>query len=280
MLEPSPELARRLEAVDVRLGHALVAAFEALFPREFAGWWELGGGALHALGGRAPLARAIGMGLNKSLPERELEQLVGLLEIHRCAAEVQVCPFADPSLAPRLIARGFTPTGSKLVLAREVHAVDRKLSAPGSFSIHGMHPRESELWARTLAAGFAPVQGNPMSVPAPDALDTLLATAAADGFLGFLVRLGNEVVAAGAIWCAGEVASLLGQVTLTPFRRRGIQRALIAHSLAVASERGISLVKLSAPEHTPSLRNFEVAGFTRMWTNAVLTRPAPAPLRA
>jgi len=278
MLAPSLELARRLEAVDVRLGHALVAAFQALYPREFAGWWELGGGALHAVGGRAPIARAAGLGLDGKLPERDLEQLVELLEIHRRAAEVQLCPFADASLAARLAARGFVPAGSEIVMAREVEAADRNAVAPRSFSIHGMHPREAELWARTVASGYA--AGGAEPEPGPGALDTLLARAASDGFLGFLVRLGNAVVAAGGMCCAGDVATLLRQATYAPFRRRGVQRALIAHALAVAAERGMSLVTLRAREDTCSLRNFEVAGFSRLWSNAVLARPAPDPLKA
>lgn len=279
MLEPSLELARRLETVDTRLGHALVSAFGSLYPNEFAGRWEMGGGALHAIGGRVPIARAVGLGLFGIVGERELEQLVGLLELHRRAAEVQLCPFADASLAPSLLARGFAQAGSELVLARAVHAADREHSARGSFSIHGMQPREAPLWARMVAAGSAPAGGRLETEAATGALDTLLATAASDGFLGFLVRAGNEVVATGAMWCAGDVATLIGHATQAGFRRRGVQRALIAHSLAVAAERGMTLVKLSLPESVHSLQNFESAGFTQLWTNTVLARPAPPPLK-
>lgn len=282
MLEPCFELARRIDAADVHLGHALVLAFESLFPREFADFRELGGGALFAVGGMAPIARVVGMGLVGSVDARDLEQLVGLLDMHQLPAEVRLGALADASLAPRLRERGFAPVGRELVLAREVLATDRNCAAPSHFSIHGMHPREAESWARMVAASLGATRsgaGTATDLPA-GAFDSLLATATADGFLGFLVRLGSEIVAAGGMWCAGDVASLVGHVTHAPFRRRGVQRALIAHSLAVAAERGLGLAKLNVRENTISLRNFELAGFVPVETRAVLARPAAISLRA
>jgi GNAT superfamily N-acetyltransferase len=274
MLQPSLELVCRIEAADARLGLALVRAFEALFPQEFASYLELGGGALYAVGGRTPVTQVVGMGLGGAVSERDLERLIELLDEHRLSAEVQVSGFAEPTLVPRLLDRGFLLVGSEQTLAREVLTSDREHRPSGAFSIHGMHPREAELWARTAATGFAAqgTQPTPAAEAPPGALDAMLATTAADGFLGFFVRLGNEVIGAGGMLCAGDVASLFGHVTLAQFRRRGVQRALVAHSLAVASERGIELLKINTLAQTTSLRNAERVGFQHVDLRRVFLR--------
>jgi ribosomal protein S18 acetylase RimI-like enzyme len=267
MPEPSLHLARRIEAADVRVGRALVRAFEALYPREEACFVELGGAAWYAVGSSKVAAQVVGLGFDGPVDDSDLDRLMELFEARGFSAEVQLASLAEPTLLPRLLSRGFTPVKSEIILAREIVSADRQWTPPIEYSIQGLHPARNAQWVRTVALGF--VKESELS----DSIEHQLhAAVAAEGFIGFLVLLGMEIVAAGGIQCAGDVACLFGHATNERFRRRGLQRALIHHSLAVCAERGLTLAKLSALPDTTSLRNAERAGFAPVYTRTTLTR--------
>ncbi len=269
MLEPSLQLAARIEAAEVAVGSALVRAADALFPNDEAMFVELGGGACFSTGKIQPQAQVVGMGLDAAVIEGDLDRLIELLDARRIAAEVRVASFAEPTLVARLVARGFTPLGSEISLARELSNMDLQAKPPAGYSIQGLHPGRVEQWVHTVALGSYTEAELSQAI-----LQPLLTNTAAEGFLGFVVMQGNEIVAAAGVQCAADIACLFAHATKERFRHRGLQRALIAHSLAVCSERGFTLAKLNAGHDTTSLRNAERHGFVSVYTRAILTRAA------
>jgi Acetyltransferase (GNAT) domain len=75
-----------------------------------------------------------------------------------------------------------------------------------------------------------------------------------------LVSIGGEPVATGGCTLAGDVAHLLGSVTLPAWRRRGAYRAVLAERLRLASQSGarLALVKGRVETSAPILSR---AGF-------------------
>jgi len=75
-----------------------------------------------------------------------------------------------------------------------------------------------------------------------------------------LVSIGDEPVATGGCTVIGDVAHLLGSVTLPAWRRRGAYRAVLAERLRLASQNGatLALVKGRVETSAPILKR---AGF-------------------
>ena len=274
MQEPSLQLAARIEAAEVQVGRALVRAADALFPNDGAMFLELGGGACFSTGKLQPQALVVGMGLGGEVfggevIDGDLERMIELLDARQIAAEARVASFAEPSLVPRLVALGFAEQGNEITLARELSNADFQVKLPAGYSIQGLHPGRVEQWVHTVALGSCTE-----AEMSPAILQHLLTNTAAEGFLGFVVTQGNEIVAAAGVQCAADTAGLFGHATKQRFRQRGLQQALIAHSLAVCSERGITLAKLNAGRDTSSLRNAQRQGFVPVYTRTKLTRAA------
>ncbi len=269
MPEPSLQLAARIEAAEVQVGRALVRAADALFPDDGAMFVELGGGACFSTGEMQPQVQVVGMGLDGALIEGELERMTELLDARRIAAQARVASFAEPTLVARLIAHGFTPQGSEITLARELSNVDLQAKPPAGYSIQGLHPGRVEQWVHTVALGSYTEAELSQAI-----LQPLLTNTAAEGFLGFVMMQGNQIVAAAGVQCAGDIACLFAHATMKRFRQRGLQQALIAHILAVCSERGFTLARLNAGRDTTSLRNAQRQGFLPVYTRAILTRAA------
>lgn len=260
-------IARRIEAADVQIGRMLVRASAALYPREEASFVDLRGG-YYATGGESIAAEVVGMGLDGPVSDGELDRLMELLSARPAGASLRVASTAEPTLLPRLLMRGFSPVGTELCLARAVVLADKHAAATSGFSIQGLLPSRTTLWVSTVARALSGGREPPM-----DLERALRVSAAAEGFIGFFVVLGNEVIGAGGMMCVADIASLFAHATNEYARRRGVQQALFRHSLAICADRGIDWAKLNVPPETATARNALRAGFTEVGTRTVLSGP-------
>ncbi len=102
---------------------------------------------------------------------------------------------------------------------------------------------------------------------------------------GYLREAGGELlVAAGAMMLAtpadgepfatlGGCAALIGLTVLGPYRRRGIQRAMMAARMNLAAERGVRVATIGSRPGAATERNALRMGFALAYTKMIATRP-------
>jgi GNAT superfamily N-acetyltransferase len=137
------------------------------------------------------------------------------------------------------------------------------------------------LWLDLVVTGFEhpDATGAGSGVPAPprEALVQVMQDmAGVAGFHRHVARVDGEP-AGGASMRLDEagLAQLAGAATLPGYRRRGVQRALLAARLAVASRAGCDLAVITTQPGTQSQANAERQGFQLLYARAVLGKDAP-----
>ena len=101
--------------------------------------------------------------------------------------------------------------------------------------------------------------------------------AGARGFSRYVARVEGEIAAAGSMRLFEGVAQLCGAATLPPFRRRGLQTALLHARLADASAAGCDVAVVTTEPGSRSQENVQRAGFALLYSRAVLIKAARAP---
>ena len=90
----------------------------------------------------------------------------------------------------------------------------------------------------------------------------------------FLAFLDDEAVGCGSMQVVDDVAWLGGAATVPAFRKRGVQAALVAYRLQLASELGCELAAVTALSNGPSARNIARLGFPHTHTQVVVEQRA------
>jgi GNAT superfamily N-acetyltransferase len=70
----------------------------------------------------------------------------------------------------------------------------------------------------------------------------------------------------------GEACAIFGATTLEPYRRRGIQQAMLAARLAMALERGAAIATIGSRPGMPTERNVRRMGFNVAYTKVILVK--------
>jgi GNAT superfamily N-acetyltransferase len=262
--------ARRIEAAEADAVAACARTFAArgrlARVREVAGGWAAFAGA------GFPVNRAVGLGMSRPVTAEDLDEVEHFYEELGAVGQVDVCPYADPSLVGLLRSRGYTLLRFFSVLTRPLVVEDA--AAPGAAAapcaVELVGPEHAELWAQTAARAFT----NRQTVPA-DHIDLLLARAATTrpGVRCFLARSGDEPAGVGAVNVHERVATLFSAATMPAFRRRGVQAALVAARLGEAARAGCDLAAVLAEPASDSERNLERSGFRGLYTRAIAVRP-------
>jgi hypothetical protein len=162
-------------------------------------------------------------------------------------------PAAD-ELAGRLFERGFMPTYAWMKFRRGVEA-------PGAVETD---LRIDEVGAEH-AEGFGRVVMGSFGLPAAFE-DWTAALVGRPDWRCFLAFAGDRPAAAGALYVAGDSGWLSLGGTLSEFRRRGAQNAILAARLGTAAEAGCTFVVTETGEQVEgrpshSYRNILRAGF-------------------
>src|SRR5690348_7784049 len=133
-------LARRIEA-----GEAAIA-------RECAAWQrgsailEAGGGIALFQGVDSPLTQVVGMGLNGTVSEAELDAVEAFVRGRGARVTIDLCPLADPGLLETLGRRGYRPTEFNNVLVRPLAGAEITLTP----RVRRAMAEEGDLWSHTV----------------------------------------------------------------------------------------------------------------------------------
>jgi len=265
-IELTMELARELELAEANAAVRCVEAAESGgVSSEFAIEAIAGGFAVYC-GHDSPITQAVGLGLHGPVSEEEFNRLESFYFDRHEAVRVETCPMADTSLVGHYGRHGYRVSEFSNVMAvrPEVTAV---LPPSEAIEIRAARPDEFDLWARTVAQGFA--EGQQVS---EEIVGIMKQFASVPGSDCYLARIEGCVVGGATLAIRGRIAGLFGASTLLEFRRRGVQTALLRARLRRASELGCGLAMSIALPGSISQRNMSRAGFQTLYTRAKFER--------
>lgn len=271
MLEATTALAVRADRAEID--------FCALAGQPCQSLLVAGGRAVYASPG-SPLNKVLGLGLGTPVTDADLDAIESFYSGYGSPVTIELCPLAAPDVPARLSKRGYIVQAFENELARAVpqtplDARDRS----GALRVVEATDADREIWLDVVARGFALGE----SAAATDAADpAVVATGRAmmKGFLHpaitrYLVWIGNEPAGGGSTWVQDGVVGIAGTTTLAAFRRRGVQSALVAHSVNDAFGKADLAIASTAPGSF-SQRTFERLGFQVLYTRVIFVKNAAA----
>lgn len=267
----STELAQRIECVETEL---ISAATRAAGQRTGAATFVIpmaGGAACFAEDG-SPMNKVVGLGFDGVPGDDELAEVERAFAERGTAVQVELSNLADPGIAATLTGRGYQLVSFENVLGQSL------LDDPQPVTPAGVEVRLSDdlaTWIDVVVEGFAhpDEQGVasheefPREIVANAERDMEQAGAAA------YLALCDGVVAGGAgMRMSNGVAQLTGAATIPPYRRRGVQSALLAARLADAARGGCDIAVVTTQPGSVSQQNVQRRGFHLLYTRVILVK--------
>jgi hypothetical protein len=204
--------------------------------------------------------RVIGLGSRGEATERTVDEIIGFFHAARLRRfSILLCPGPQfEMISGWLVARGFQRGAGHALLARDgAQPVPR---APSSLRIARARREDAPAMVSILQRCF----GVPESREAWS-----LAAASSPRYEHFLAFHGAKPVAVGSLGVDDELGWLGGAATLTKWRRKGAQRALIAARLRSAARQGCRWAWVETAVEEPgrpggSRRNMLAMGFEQV----------------
>ena len=257
------QLVLRLEASAVSAGLNLVDSLRLLDPTSPADGCEFLGGALIAMGRGRYVNRAIGVSMNE-LSASDVEAIEQFFVDREVAPSLELSTWAPAPTIAALARRNFTPNWFRSVFAISPRSLDVTQSA--DLRIDRVGEEDVELWLDVFARGFGADHQDTRAISD----EIARASYASQGSQTFIAHLGALTVGCGAVQIVDGVAWLGGAATIPGFRGRGVQSALVAHRLRVATDLGCELGAATAYSGGASARNLSRLGFQHTHTQVVV----------
>jgi hypothetical protein len=263
VLKPLPSadrvLAARIEAAEaenmMRLAKAATAAQSEAAFEPFAG-----GIAVFA-GVGSPMTHAVGIGMQRTVPEAELERMEGFFHDRNSPCVIDLCPLAETSVIAFVQSRPYRLAELNNVMARWITTEEEFENYP---DIRAAALDEIEKVARLILRGF--------SENAPFTEEMVVTMTATFAPMRMWLAGETEPQAAGAMGVAAGVALFSGDATLPEARGKGLQLRLIRTRLLAAQRDGCDLAVASVLPGSVSHRNYERAGFQLIYMRVNLIR--------
>lgn len=266
------QLAARIEAAEVDLIAAACAHVQRRVPDVYT--CALGGGLAACTEPGSPLNKVAGLGF-APCDEHELAAVEAEHDRRDQPLQVELSTLGEPAVATLLTGRGFRLVGVENVLGQ---ALPPSAAFPMPFRGDvAIEPcTDLAAWLDVMVTGF----GTPdtQGVVSHESFDRAVLErvigdfAAAAGVMLFLARIAGTAAGAAAMRVHDGVAQLCGAATLPPFRRRGVQTALLQHRLATALARGAELCVMTTQPGSKSMQNACRQGFALLYARNVLVR--------
>lgn len=250
--------------------------------KEYADIWEpIAGGVMVRAEPGSWMNHAVGAGLNGPVSGAEVDRLVDFYAPHGIEPRIELCPLVDPTFVAELERAGFTLRALENVLFRPITRGETFTTphpAPPGLVIEQVDatdPAAVREYTLAAMAGFLPPD-TPGIESFIESSERVVRNARTRSFVARLPNeAGGAVVCVGGMSIDGDVAALFGLTTLEPFRRRGIQQAMIAHRLRAAAEGGAKVVTIGSRPGAHTERNVRRMGFHVAYTKPVLAKRGP-----
>ncbi len=263
--------ARRMEAAEEFGALRYAQAMQIRKPDMGATWEEFLGSHIVFVARHSPVGRAHGLGFAGKVTPDDIEHVEKFYFERGADAQVDVCPYADPSLFESLNQRGFQVAEFNQTLARWILPGEKFVVQPANgIEVRRVKQEEAPMWSRLCARVFFEDQ-------APRFSDFFLPWAAPEHPLALAAFAGKEMVAVagGLVVAEHKIAGFFGAATLPGYRGRGIQTAFMQERLRLAQQAGCSLAVTLTMPGTTSQRNVERAGFRTAYTKVVCIKRHP-----
>jgi hypothetical protein len=265
------ETAKRIERAEAANHVEYVTAMRVRKGGEQATAIDVGGGTAAFAGVGSPLTQAFGLGMDRPVPEAELDRLFEFYTSRGAEVAVEVCNLAHLSLANALVARGCRVEEHTHVLARRLRSVE---PSERRDSVRPVGEEDLREWCDVVTRGFAEGAETP-------ALRELLEVFHRQGNSEcYSAWRGGRLVAGGSVFFVGEIAILGGTSTLAEHRGKGAQSDLVCHRLERAAARGAELAVVTTTPGTVSQRNALRAGFSILYARTKYVGPSAQQVRA
>ncbi|MGK0187637.1 MAG: GNAT superfamily N-acetyltransferase [Verrucomicrobiales bacterium] len=223
-----------------------------------------------------------GIGLAGPVTGEELDRFVEFFTSRGVEPKIEVCPFVDATLVAGLEKRGFTLLEFENILYREIGEGERGRGQlnfsmqhpwPDGVTIVAVDPEDDtqvNTFVEITCGGFLP---DGATLPEAMRKDSTRAVKHSRS-KSFLAMLDGSAIGGGGMEVTPDVSCLFGASVLPPFRRRGIQSALILRRLQHAWSCGCNLVAIHSKPGIPTERNAARLGFHVAYTKAIMRMAA------
>jgi GNAT superfamily N-acetyltransferase len=274
-MHATSDLAARVERAERGLVSEAVREVAARRPEARAFVTPLAGGVATYAGEGSPLNKVAGLGFDGVPDPADLEAVERAFAERGAPVQVELATLADPAVLALLTRRGYTLVGFENVLGLALPAAT-PLPEVAAVAVEASGADELDAWLEVLVSAFAApdTAGVPSHEEYPRELLARVLTdmAGAAGFRRFLARLDGAPAGGGSLRIDGGVAQLCGAGTVPALRSRGVQTALLAHRLALATEAGCDLAVTTTQPGSTSGQNSHRRGFALLYARAVLVR--------
>jgi GNAT superfamily N-acetyltransferase len=275
MLFASATLAARIERADARLMSESASAAARRRPHTRAFATAVAGGAATYGAPGSPLNKVSGLGFAGPLDPVELDAVERAFAERGAAVQVELSCLAEPGIGALLTRRGYVLENFENVLGCRLPPSPLRALAE-DVVISESQAGEAGAWLDLLITAFASpdAQGVPSHESFPsDELEMVMDDMAqAEGFIRYLARRGGVPAGGASMRLCDGVAQLCGAATLPEHRRRGVQSALLATRLEIASRAGCDVAVVTTQPGSKSQENVQKHGFELLYTRAILVR--------
>ncbi len=219
--------------------------------------------------------QAEGLGMHGPVSAAELDQLVEFYVSRGVEPRIEVCPFADQSLVDGLGERGFRLLEFENVLAFDLADAIPEVEPPEGLELLRVDAGDGAMvdeFIEVSSSGFR----EPGEAVTPGLARTIGRVVANLRNDCYLAMLNGEAVGGCGMETAGEIACLFGTSVLEPYRRRGVQQAMIVRRLYRARERGARVVTMLSKPGIATERNAARLGFAMAYTRVTMAMKGEA----
>lgn len=250
-------LARRLESCEEMPQVYYAREFQTSRPEIGAAEEEICGGHMIFAGLGSPIGRATGTGLDRPFTAQDLDRIEHFYRGHQAPSQVDLTPLHPPEVFEMFKNRGYAIAELNNVLYRKLDPQEKFPAPPGSREISRSPAEEAETTGAIVENAFFP-EG------APEAFRGLITPLyQMENALAFVATIDGKPIACGTGLVIPEhkVFALCGAGTLTEFRGRGLQTALLRARMEAAVTAGCEYAVVVTQGGTTSQRNAERLGF-------------------
>jgi GNAT superfamily N-acetyltransferase len=263
------ELARRIDRAEIEF-----CAFATLGVAPDGATLERGGGlAVYSAPG-SPVNKVLGLGLGVECSDEDLDAIEDFYAERGCPVQIELCPLTMPDLPSRLTKRGYVLQAFENELARLAPAEPVQPPSDADIRIEAGAPEH--LWLKVVAEGFAvPDRVMAGSPPVPHdavaAIGDVMRLFVHPEIVRYVAHVDGHAAAAAVSFIKDGVMCIAGTATRREFRRRGLQRAIVAQAINDGRHKADLIIATTEPGSV-SQRTFERCGFRVVYTRAILVK--------
>jgi GNAT superfamily N-acetyltransferase len=261
------DLSCRIELADAANSRACGNTLAQHHPDIGACTMDVAGGCAIYAGVGSPITQAIGLGMDVEVTTADMDCLEQFFESRGARVEVETSPLCHATLRDQFDARAYRTLEWSNVLFQRSTDTPVKPPAAG-VEIKRATVDQADLWASLLCQGFAEDLGEAALALMLVGKTLFLAAAA-----GYIAYVDGQPAGGAALFIHEGVAGLMGAATLSKFRRRGVQSALLNARLDLAREQGCDMAYTITAPGSGSQRNVERAGFQVAYTRTKFYKP-------